>query len=284
MKKVFNEKLQNKPVGEMKHNGAYVIIVCVCMTAAYSIILRLMNFLVTAVFPGTADSYWLEGILRLIMAGVLYYVLLRLNKGYLLKERGTGFVSGIKAGVFHLVIIFAAFLANMTKGLSEGQLQSFGMILGFAVASFAVGLAEELLDRGIILNVLLDRYGRNTAKGVWMSVLISGAIFGLSHISNIFTDGRTISSVIVQCMYAASVGFYFGAVYMRCGNLWVLILLHSLNDFVVEMRYGVWGIGSEVAIANTSDFGKLRYAAIFIVLTFFLLRKKKMTQIIERNR
>ncbi|MCC8047376.1 MAG: CPBP family intramembrane metalloprotease [Clostridiales bacterium] len=283
MKEKLKDTLEHKVVYDMKHKGSYGIGFCVCVAAAYCVLLRLMELLCSGILSVSANSYWMDGILRLILAGLLFYVLSGLKEAALLKEKGAGFLSGLKAGGFHLAIVLLSFISSMTNDSVEGQLQPAFMILGFVVASFAVGLAEELLNRGLILNVLLNRYGRDTAKGIWMSVAISGMIFGALHISNLFTDGRTVISVFVQILYAAAVGMYFGAVYMRCGNIWVLIFLHTMNDFVVEMSYGVWGIGSETSITNASNFGKLRYVIIYMLLTVFLLRKKKMMRIIERS-
>lgn len=47
-----------------------------------------------------------------------------------------------------------------------------------------VGVAEELVFRGVIAQTLLERYGTARA-GAWKACLVSGALFGAAHLSNL---------------------------------------------------------------------------------------------------
>ena len=70
---------------------------------------------------------------------------------------------------------------------------------------------------------LLERYGTARA-GVWKACLVSGVLFGAAHLSNLL--GSEAFGVLMQCVFAASLGVMLAAIYFRTGNLWVTVFLH----------------------------------------------------------
>jgi hypothetical protein len=94
-------------------------------------------------------------------------------------------------------------------------------------------MAEEFLCRGWLLNEFLERFGDNK-KGVygsvWYSIIISGLIFGVMHLANIYS-GRSLTTTIVQVFSAAATGIVFGLIYYKTKNIWSVVILHGLWDF-----------------------------------------------------
>ena len=83
--------------------------------------------------------------------------------------------------------------------------------LGIAVAVLP-GIAEELLFRGLVLGVLLDRYGVAVAIGV------STALFAATHV-----DGAHV-------LGAGALGLYLAGVRIATGSVLVCALCHIANN------------------------------------------------------
>ena len=97
-------------------------------------------------------------------------------------------------------------------------------IAWYFIGMFTVGVAEEFLFRGVIAQTLLEHFGTSRA-GIWKACLLSGLFFGGAHLTNILSSAPF--GVLMQCVFAASLGVMLAAIYFRTGNLWVTVFLHS---------------------------------------------------------
>lgn len=98
---------------------------------------------------------------------------------------------------------------------------------------FFVGVYEEFLCRGWLLNEFMERFGQNR-KGVVYSVVLSALLFGFMHITNILA-GQSVASTIAQIVMATVVGIYLGIVYLKTKNIWTVVILHGLYDFSLSL-------------------------------------------------
>ena len=137
-------------------------------------------------------------------------------------------------------------------------------------------LAEELVFRGIIAQTLLERYGTARA-GVWKASLVSGVLFGAAHLSNLL--GSEPFGVLMQCVFAASLGVMLAAIYFRTGNLWVTVFLHSAMDIAAMLIGGLYGTTSVAESVSGYDASRLLSVAVYLIPTLFLLRKKKLPEV-----
>ena len=137
-------------------------------------------------------------------------------------------------------------------------------------------LAEELVFRGIIAQTLLERYGTARA-GVWKACLVSGVLFGAAHLSNLL--GSEAFGVLMQCVFAASLGVMLAAIYFRTGNLWVTVFLHSTMDIASMLIGGLYGTTSVAESVSGYDASRLLSVAVYLIPTLFLLRKKKLPEV-----
>lgn len=224
------------------------------------------------------DTPWGGPLAELCLGLLAAVVLLVIGKGRVLTERGAGFKEGLKAGGFmagYLTLLVLS-MAAIWEQEPVGELE----VLRFAAYMLAISLAEELTFRGVIQNVLAGAFGRDSERGVWLTVLASGAIFGSVHISNVLA-GAALAGVVMQALAAAAIGMYFGAIYIRCGNIWFLVLLHAFNDLAGLMAVG--GMDETAMVESVSSYGpeRLITVALYLGLTMFLLRPKKMAEIIR---
>lgn len=212
---------------------------------------------------------------ELILAALAALGLLALGKGRVLTDRGRGFAEGVKAGGFMAAYLALALAGTLTMWDREpvGNAEA----VRFFLYMFAIGLAEELTFRGVIQNVLADAFGRDSRRGVWRTVCLSGLVFGLVHLVNILSGVSPLGAVM-QALAAAAIGVYLGAVYARCGNIWVLVLLHGANDLVGMMVSN--GLERDAAVEAISAYGPERFITVglYLALAAFLLRPKKLDE------
>ena len=98
-----------------------------------------------------------------------------------------------------------------------------------AVQVIGVGVMEELAFRGVLLPVLLERFGR-TKKGMWASVLLSSAFFGLIHFANLIETPNLVAT-LMQVGYSALLGALCAVLLLGTGNIWYCIAVHAVYNF-----------------------------------------------------
>ena len=108
-------------------------------------------------------------------------------------------------------------LVRFRKELDEKVLPIFlnSNIVDLAIISLLAGVGEELFFRGWMQTVLAER------SGVWVGILAASLIFGLLHYLS-----------ITYAIYALATGIYLGVIYYVFGNLYIVMAIHAVYDFV----------------------------------------------------
>ena len=104
----------------------------------------------------------------------------------------------------------------------------FAKVILFALTCIAVATCEELAFRGLIFLGICQ--SRRSKKGIFLSVLLSSAIFGLFHLFNLI-DGAGIGSVIMQVGYSFLIGGMCATVLLACRSILPCIALHAIFNF-----------------------------------------------------
>ncbi len=99
-----------------------------------------------------------------------------------------------------------------------------GVLLWILFNTFLVGLSEELMFRGVLLQAL-----RRTVS-IWPAVALTTLAFGAIHMLNVFMTGE-LRAALIQSAAAALSGLLFIALRLRTGSLWPCIIVHGLWDF-----------------------------------------------------
>ena len=166
-----------------------------------------------------------------VLASLVLIVMLLFKNSYVFTQKHEKFMKGIFYGLFYIVGAGFFTLFGVISGALSGGLALLNLIIG----CFFIGVAEEFLCRGWLLNEFLERYG-DTKKGVWYSIVISGVIFGLMHLGNIYTMGQAIPTTIIQVLSASATGIVFGLIYYKTKNIWSVVALHGLWDFSLLLQ------------------------------------------------
>ncbi len=129
-----------------------------------------------------------------------------------LKGAPPAFGRGLLIGV----AMFAAVITTISF-LGGYEVRGWGSVAG-AVAIFgfaaAAAVTEEVLFRGILFRIAEERLG------TWISLVLTGLLFGLVHV---FNPNATLGSALA---IAVEAGFMLAAAYAATRSLWVPIGVH----------------------------------------------------------
>lgn len=88
-------------------------------------------------------------------------------------------------------------------------------LIDLAIIAIFAGVGEELFFRGWMQKALID------STGVLPGILIASLIFGLLHYLS-----------TTYAIYAFITGVYLGIIYFATGNIYIVMAIHALYDFV----------------------------------------------------
>jgi len=172
-----------------------------------------------------------------------------------------------------LVNLLPLIIGRLTIDISKPKVVSI-----FILMNFFIGLSEELLVRGVLLSVLIIKWG-NTKKGIYHSVIISSLIFGTAHLGNIIGNTGFLVATLAQVVYATLIGVFFAACVLRSQSIWPAIIIHAAIDFVSQLQQIAVGGGVEAAeqvAASISLMQAFQPVIIYAMLAgygFFILKK-----------
>ena len=215
---------------------------------------------------------------------ILWPLALTLLLGYAWCYRRGSFAKTLLAGLFAFILFSLTFFIRLGEALfDEGTLwkPAAGICLGI-LNILGIGFREETVFRGVIANNLGIAYGKDL-RGVWKAVVMSGLIFGLVHLANI-VSGVNPARAAIQAVSACAIGMYYTAIYFRGGSLWVMIMIHCFTDAGGLFRSAFTTSATNVGEINDLSLTGMIMIPVYLGLTAFLLRKKKMDAVLENLR
>lgn len=213
-------------------------------------------------------------------------ILLALIFGYANKfYRTEKFWTGVCCSGFFIVIYTISGVASVMAEIETMGAQAaasrvlpFYRLLIWPLCTLMIGIAEETFFRGIVANLFWDKHAKDPA-GVWTATIYSGMIFGCMHLMNLL--GAEPSGVFSQVVAACALGIAMTAVYYRCRNLWVMILLHAFMDFCGLSSVGIFGGSIQSEISGYNIFSTIVGGLPYIIVALVLLRKKKVIALLS---
>lgn len=220
-----------------------VILTILCLGIAFMDITGLPGVLLK-VNIADVDPYIIPMMLNFIIIGIFAVAVLKLFRiTYDFGFSTIGLLEGLKRyaipGIAAGVLSFAAFFIGLFpfdykptiwKILIEGVLYYIG-----------VGIVEEFYVRGLFLNIV-EAFADRKENKTEIAIIVSSVVFGLGHIPGML--GMGIGVILFKVISTIGMGFYFGTIYKKTGNLWVPVIMHSFIDicalpycFTQNMRY-----------------------------------------------
>ena len=164
-----------------------------------------------------------------ILAILVFLVMLLWKNSYVFTQKKEKFSKGLVYGTFYLTFGTIILLLNLLGG--DLNVRS---IINLAIYCLLIGIYEEFLCRGWLLNEFLERYGKGN-KSILLCICVSGIIFGLLHSINVLSGDMSSVDVIVQVISAAASGIGFGTIYYKTKNIWSVVFLHAFWDFSIML-------------------------------------------------
>lgn len=261
--------------------GLVAIIIAQLVIANLSFILPLCLEFIRGVFPEAAISDTLADnvkYLGFILAALLYLLIHRLwfrKDGF----KGCFPRNGLQNKEAWMFVLAGLLLDVVTTGVSYALTKTVPVVpsISALLIAFQAGISEETIFRAVPVSIMMKN--NPSRKRMWIAVIITSAVFGLVHMSNIVA-GAALSGAIVQSVNAACMGLFFVAIYLRSGNILLTMVFHSLHD-VIAMTDPAQTTG----VFTTSSFSTLDLvflaviAATYAAAGIFLLRKSKWAEI-----
>ncbi|MFE6736391.1 CPBP family intramembrane glutamic endopeptidase [Microbacterium sp. NPDC057650] len=169
-----------------------------------------------------------------------------------------------------LVVVATALLRSFGTDFNRFSL---GTVLTIFATGALIGLAEELLTRGFVVE-LLRRHGY-TERVV---MLLSALTFALLHSANLLT-GQTLAQVLPTLGFT----FVFGiAMYLTMrvtGSIVWAIVLHAITDPTTMLASGgIDNIGAHVSTLTTLSQVSLPIYVVLSIVALFLVKGRVKTQ------
>ena len=203
-----------------------------------------------------------------------------------------GLRRAIMAGL-PLFLLYGINLLNaILKAISEPPMPLLPMpeLMLSILMLIGIGIREEVIYRGIIVNLYADKHF-DSRKGLLYTAVSSSFFFGIIHLGNLLV-GIRLESVLVQVLVAWAMGMVDCAIYLRSGSIWGMVILHMLVDgfsMFDDLFYQTAAVATDAAgngvadVINSLSLVNLIPIVWSIPLALFLLRKKKAQEIIARH-
>lgn len=208
---------------------------------------------------------------------VMVVIIFITKKGYIFKNKQTRILKSFKVGWY--ILVYSAVVLLSTIILMRGKEINIYSLFGLILACISIGFFEEILLRGLVMNKLLEKYGK-TYKGVIISIVASSVMFGLIHLFNL--SSSSLYPVIVQTIGAISIGIYFGAVYYKTRNIYAVSFLHAIYD-VAALFINLYLVNCATSAGGSYNITSLLLAFLFLIPAAFMLRKDKINESLEEK-
>ena len=93
--------------------------------------------------------------------------------------------------------------------------------------------------------------------------------------------GVELVPAIIQAVSNIGTGLFFAAIYLRGGNVWSLVLIHTVVDLAGLFK-SVFCNATEASVISSMTATSLIAGAVFALIAIFLLRPSKCKEVLAR--
>ena len=220
--------MEEKDKGKKRLN---IFVYFFIMILVFLLILILQQY-ISALFSDTITylKFGEDALFEIIWAGLVLVVLLLFKNKYVFTQERTTFAKGFKYILPEVILSGIFFLLLGVRVLISGSVSIF-VIANLLIWCIFIGIVEEFLCRGWLLNEFLERYG-DSKKGIILSIILSALIFGGVHFINV-SETQGLIDTVFQVINATTAGVFLALVYYKTKNIWLVVFSHALWDFSV---------------------------------------------------
>jgi len=241
----------------------------ICTLLSIGIITLPIDFFVRLITDNQSVSYILNGVVKLLLSLFAVYFIFRYG------FKGIFGISVKPLSVITLIIALIVAVNNFPfYSLLTGELTVDFTLKALSFALYCLGVAciEELFFRGLVFPMSVILF-ENKSRPLILGVLLSSAIFGATHLVNLF--GGNIGGVFLQVGYSFLIGALCAITLVKTKNIIFSIIVHAVYNFcgMLPTVYGVGTIWSIGQIILTATVGVV--ATIYFVVVIFKEKYEK---------
>lgn len=242
--------------------------------------------LVASMMQGSLSTskFGREATFEILWAGLVLLVVLLFKNKYIFTQERQGFFESFQYILPELLLSgFFVFISIVALIINGNPLDKYA-VFNLALYCLFIGIVEEFLCRGWLLNEFLERYSK-TKKEVLLSILCSSFIFGVVHFINI-GETRGFFETLVQVMNAFAGGVFLALVYYKTKNIWVVVWTHAVWDFTLFLSQ-TNSLGDCLAAAPTTlsiALNIVRGLVLILAYSLFCLWIYRQTDIYEKEK
>lgn len=179
-----------------------------------------------------------------------------------------------------MVVLFA--IPVMLSALNIVHAHHPANLFNLTATAFEAGLGEETLFRFAILGILFAAW-HNFKYRLPLALIVSSILFGIAHLANVILAGQGGMLTTYQSLEAILAGLFFAVVYVYTGQLWLVMLMHFLTDWLGFIESGSSHLTGSL---TTNDWLSLLILALVVIgLTCWMMygqRRHVMERHVER--
>lgn len=214
------------------------------------------------------------------IASIVFFIML-LYMGYrVVLPRSQTFLSQISVAIPAFIIAVNNF--PLLPVLFDGQTLNYTSteVVLIILECLCIGLFEEMTFRGVVFLGFLEKR-RNSKLRIFISIMLSSAVFGLVHLFNLFGGGA--GAVFQQIGYSFLIGAMCSVILIRTHNIWLCVLVHALYDVGGMLDVNArWTVPSVILTASVAVAVAVIYIIMFlktdpgVTETIFIEEKKEL--------
>ncbi len=258
-----------KLIKKLNNNTSYISI---CLT-----LIIIVEIVGVPLFNNQIATRMIEDSISRILGGIIFMIIL-ISLGY---KTIFNFKSPF---LISLIIIIPSLIISINNfpiiAFFDGRAvltEPLYTIYIYIIECLTIGFFEEIIFRGLILAVLLQKLPQ-TQKGIFLAIIFSSALFGISHIVNIFA-GSSVGDTFQQVGYSFLMGIMWAIVFLKTKNIWLSMFLHATYNFFGQIMFALGTVDGRydtITIIVTVSIAML--VAVYMI---YLLHKIKSEQIKE---
>jgi membrane protease YdiL (CAAX protease family) len=128
--------------------------------------------------------------------------------------------------VWPLVVLTLLNLSSLFDGSLTIDASRPGLIVLYIILNLAIGFCEEVMGRGVVLSVMLRKWG-DSQRGIYQAVLVSSVLFGIAHLFNLIAGRLPLLANLTQVGYSFVFGVVFAACFLRNNSIWPVMIMHA---------------------------------------------------------
>lgn len=208
-----------------------------------------------------ATSYILVS--ALMVASVLLDMLFK--RWFYPEYEGSLGVKGFGSGMIQILpLAVFIILCRVVKIAAAYETYTGDFYAGFL--AFRAGLNEEIYFRAIAVALVLRAYRK--PNNIWVPAVFTGVFFGCTHLLNILS-GDEVSNALVNTVFASAFGVVFGVLFTMSGNIWPIVILHFLYDYLAFTC-----TSSDAMPASIVYLEVVAFVIIAIIFVAILMKKR----------